>query len=47
MSKLQERLVNAYSTLVLAGVREIEEVPENLRAYVEIKIAEREIEVLG
>lgn len=44
---VQERLVNAYAVLVLAKVKTIQEVPENLRTLVEIRVAQIEIEKLG
>lgn len=57
MTIVQEKLINAYTTLALAGRKTIEEVPETavlingvestMRAEVEIKVAERTIEVLG
>ena len=58
MTKIQERLINAYTVLVLAERKDILEVPETpltlpdgtestMRAQVEIKVAERTIEVLG
>lgn len=58
MSIVQQRLVNAYATLVMGNRRTIEEVPETeweltdgttttLRAEVEMEIAEREIAILG
>ena len=52
MSAVVTRLVNSYATLVMAGKREITEVPEaytiggqvyNLRELVEIEIAERTV----
>jgi uncharacterized protein YlzI (FlbEa/FlbD family) len=58
MTIVQGKLVNAYTTLVLAGKKTIEEVPETpvtlagggestIREQVEIKVAERTIEVLS
>jgi len=58
MSKIHEMLINAYTTLVLAEKKTIEEVPETvvtleygtestIRAQVEIKVAEKTIEVLS
>jgi len=59
MTIVQEKLINAYTVLVLAGRRTIEQVPETvillddgvtestMRAEVEIAVAERTIEVLG
>lgn len=40
------KLIDAYTVLVLAGRKEIEEVPKKYRNEVEIKVAERTIEVL-
>jgi hypothetical protein len=57
MTIVQEKLINAYTTLVLAGRKTIEQVPETLilvdgventmRSEVEIRVAEKTIEVLG
>ncbi|MCO1599813.1 CD1375 family protein [Desulfosporosinus nitroreducens] len=59
MTIVQEKLINAYTTLVLAGRKVIEDVPETavllddgvtestMRAEVDIKVAERTIAVLG
>lgn len=58
MNKIHKMLINAYTTLVLAERRTIEQVPETvvtledgtestIRQQVEIKVAERTIEVLG
>jgi hypothetical protein len=59
MTIVQSKLINAYTVLVLAGRRTIEQVPltvvlledgiteSTIRAEVEIKVAERTIEVLG
>ena len=58
MTIVQEKLINAYTVLVLAGRRTIEQVPETavllgdgtestIRAEVEIRVAEKTIEVLG
>lgn len=44
---IEQKLISAYTVLVLAEVKNIEEVPENLRSNVEIKVAERTIEILG
>lgn len=44
---IRERLINAYVVLVLAKKKEIREVPEHLMADVEIKVAEKEVEVLS
>jgi len=40
------KLIDAYTVLVLAERKTIEEVPEKYRQEVEIKVAERTIEVL-
>jgi hypothetical protein len=58
MTKIQEKLINAYCVLVMAGRRTLEEVPETLvilddgtestiRQEVEILKAEREIAILS
>lgn len=58
MTALQRRLVNAYATLVMAGRKKLEEVPETvwnlndgtttiLRSEVEIEIANREVAALS
>lgn len=58
MSIVQQKLIDAYTTLVLAGRKTIEDVPETsvtlnneiestIRAEVAIKVAERTIDVLG
>lgn len=41
------RLIDAYSVLVLAERKTIDEVPEKYRNEVKVKVAERTIEVLG
>ena len=41
------KLIAAWTVLVLAERKTIEEVPEKYRKEVEIKVAERTIEVLG
>lgn len=44
----EKRLVKAYATSILGGVRTITDVkPEKLQPYVELEIAEREIAVLA
>ena len=43
---IDEKLIDAYTVLVLAERKTIEEVPEKYRNEVEIKVAERTIEVL-
>lgn len=58
MTMAQEKLINAYTVLVLANKKTIEQVPETavtledgtastIRAQVEIKVAEKAIEVLS
>lgn len=47
MNVIDEKLTNAYAVLVLAERKSIEEVPKKYRNGVEIKVAERTIEVLG
>lgn len=59
MTIVQEKLINAYTVLVLAKRKTIEEVPatvvlledgvteSTIRAEVEIKVAEKTIEILG
>ena len=56
MNIIQQKLVNAYATLVMAKQITIEEVPETkvigattypIRSEVEIEVARRTIEVLG
>ena len=57
MTIVQEKLINAYTVLVLAGRKTIDQAPETavllddgtqstIRAEVEIKVAEKTIEVL-
>lgn len=45
LTKVQQRLVNAYAVLVLAG-RE-PNIPAELQEYVDIRVAEIEIEKLS
>lgn len=47
MTKLQERLVNAYVVLIMAEKKTLEDAPEAIREYIQISIAEKEIEILG
>lgn len=47
MRIIEQKLIDAYTVLVSAERMGIEEVPEKLRAEVEIKVAERTIEILG
>lgn len=45
---VEKRLVKAYATSVMGGVRTIADVkPEKLQPYVELEIAEREIAALA
>lgn len=44
---IDEKLIDAWSVLVLAERKTIEEVPEKYRQEVKIKVAEKTIEVLG
>jgi hypothetical protein len=44
---MEEKLINAYTILIMAKRKTLNDVPENLRESVEIKIAERTIEVLS
>ncbi|BAK15865.1 superfamily II helicase [Solibacillus silvestris StLB046] len=47
LSIVEKRLVKAYATSIMGGVRTIESVqPEKLKPYVELEIAEREIAAL-
>lgn len=57
MNKIHEKLISAYTVLVLAEIKNIEDVPETvvtledgktstIRVQVEIKVAEKTIEVL-
>ncbi|MGE7115102.1 hypothetical protein [Lysinibacillus sp. NPDC047702] len=44
---IQKRLVKAYATTVMGGVRTVQDVkPVELQHYVELEIAEREISIL-
>lgn len=44
---VKKRLVKAYATTILGGVRNLSDVmPSELRSYVELEIAEREISKL-
>lgn len=47
MTIIEQKLIDAYTVLVLAERKILEEVPEKLRNEVEIKVAERTIEILG
>lgn len=44
---IDEKLIDAWTVLVMADRRTIKEVPEKYREEVEIRKAERTIEVLG
>lgn len=46
MTPIQERLVKNYATLVMAKAKTIDEVPSNLKTWIEVEIAQREIEIL-
>lgn len=44
LNVVEKRLVKAYATTILGGIRTIADVkPEKLQPYVELEIAEREI----
>lgn len=47
MTKIQEMLINAYTTLILAERKIIDEVPADIKSEIEIKVAEKTIEMLG
>jgi len=47
MTIIEQKLIAAYAVLVLAEKKTLEQVPEKLRGEVEIKVAEKTIEVLG
>lgn len=45
---VEKRLVKAYATSIMGGVRTLKDVkPEKLQPYVELEIAEREINALA
>lgn len=45
---IEKRLVKAYATSIMGGVRTVDDVnPKKLQPYVELEIAEREIAVLA
>lgn len=46
MTKVEERLVNAHAVLVMANVQTIAQVPLNLQEWVQVRIAQIEIEKL-
>lgn len=44
LTEAQKRLTKAYATTIIGGVRKVDEViPVELKPYVELEIAEREI----
>lgn len=45
-TKVDEKIINAYVILIMANRRNIEEAPEHLKSEIELRIAERELEVL-
>jgi hypothetical protein len=47
MTAIQERLVNAYVVLVMAGRKKLSDVPVELQNKVEIRIAEKTINILS
>lgn len=48
LTEVQKRLVKAYATLVMGNARTLDEVkPADLRHYVELEIAEREVAILS
>lgn len=47
MNIIDLKLIDAHTVLVLAERKTIEEIPEKYRNEVEIKVAERTIEVLS
>lgn len=47
MNIIDLKLIDAYTVLVLAEKKTINDVPEKYRQEVEIKVAERTIEVLS
>jgi hypothetical protein len=47
MTAIQERLMNAYVILVMAGRKELSDVPVELQNEVEIRIAEKTINILS
>lgn len=45
---VEKRLTKAYATSIMGGIRTLDDVkPENLKPYVELEIAEREIKILA
>lgn len=48
LTLVQKRLVKAYATSIMGGVRTLDDVkPVELKPYVELEIAEREIAILA
>jgi len=47
LTLVQKRLVKAYATCIMGKVRTLSDVPVELRPYVELEIAEREIAALS
>ena len=46
-TKIEERIINAYVVLIMAGRRTIEDAPVNLQEEIQIRIAEKELEILS
>lgn len=46
LTVVQRRLVNNFAILIMAGRRTMEDVPEELKVEVELRIAEIEVEKL-
>lgn len=47
MTIVEEKLMRAYATLVIAERMNLEDVPEKIRQEVEVEIANRTIEILS
>ncbi len=47
MNKINELRINAYVVLVMAERKKLEDVPKKYRDEVEVRIAEKTLEVLG
>ena len=45
-NKVEERLINAYVVLIMGNRRILEDAPINLRSEIELRIAEKEVEIL-
>ena len=43
---VDEKLINAYVTLVMGGRRTLEQVPEKYRAETELRVAEKTVTIL-